>query len=170
MFELQLVGIEFAAQLAELQAETFKQAYGDVHSAEDISAYSLANYTVEAASNELASDQTVCCVGFKLFEPVGYYIVKHDDCPIAVGSKSSELKQIYILASEYGAGLGKMLYEHALETIRSAGSQWVWLCVSDINFRAQAFYKKLEFKKLGTGPVLEVGKERLLSSILAHKL
>jgi ribosomal protein S18 acetylase RimI-like enzyme len=84
--------------------------------------------------------------------------------------KSSELKQIYVLASEYGTGLGRSLYEHAIDTVRAAGSAWVWLNVSDINYRAQAFYSKLGFQKLGVGPVFQVGSERLASSLLARKV
>ena len=43
MIEIILVGTDHAAQLAGLQALTFKQAYSDVHSPEDIDAYCLAH-------------------------------------------------------------------------------------------------------------------------------
>lgn len=170
MFEIQTVGPEFAARLVKLWIETFKQAYDDVHSAEDIAAYCEVNFTLEAASAELSSDETICCVGSRGFDPTGFYIVKHHNCPIPLDSKSSELKQIYVLAAEYGTGLGRSLYDHALKNVRSVRGNWVWLSVSDINYRAQAFYKKLGFERLGAGPIFEVGSERLPSSILACKL
>lgn len=170
MFEINLMEPGQAAQLAELQALTFKQAYSDVHSPEDIEAYCLAHYTAKFAEIDLASQGTVCCVGLLDSEPSGYYMVKHQASPVALDLKSSELKQIYVLSSAYGSGLGRALYDHALAAIRSTGNQWVWLCVSDINHRAQAFYKKLGFALIGTGPVLEIGKDRLSSSILAHEL
>ena len=97
-------------------------------------------------------------------------MLKHQACPITIGSESSELKQIYVLRAAYGGGLGRILYEHALATIRSAGHLYAWLCVSDINYRALAFYDKQGFAKVGTGPVLEVGQEKLPSSIFALKL
>lgn len=164
------IGPDRAAQLADLQVLTFKQAYSEVHSSEDIEAYCLAHYTSEIAEAELSSEQAVCCVGLLDSEPSGYYLVKHQASPIDLGSKSSELKQIYVLSSTYGGGLGRALYDHALATIRSAGHLWVWLCVSDINYQAQAFYDKLGFAKVGTGPILEVGKDKLKSSVLALKL
>ncbi len=164
------IGPGRATQLAKLQVLTFKQAYFGIHSPEDIEAYCLANYTPEVAKAELASEQTVCCVGWLDSEPSGYYMVKHQGSPIDLGSTSSELKQIYVLSSAYGAGLGRALYDHALTTIRSAGHLRVRLCVSDINYGAQAFYDKLGFEKLGAGPVLEVGKDKLKSSVLALKL
>ena len=159
-----------AVQLAALQTRTFTEAYADVHSPEDIKTYCAAHYSPEAAAKELASEENVCCMGLLNSEPVGYYIVKHKACPITLGSESSELKQIYTLRSAYGVGLGQVLCEHALTAIRSAGRKLVWLCVSDSNYRAKAFYEKLRFKKIGTGPFLIVGRDELSSSILALKI
>ncbi len=164
--KIERIGADRATQLADLQTVTFKQAYSDVHSLEDIETYCRAHFTPEIAGIDLSSEETVCCVGLLDSEPSGYYMVKHQACPIAIGSESSELKQLYVLRSAYGGGLGRYLYEHALATIRSTGHLLAWLCVSDINYRAQAFYDKQGFAKLGTGPVLEVGKEKLASSIL----
>jgi ribosomal protein S18 acetylase RimI-like enzyme len=153
-----------------LQSVTFRQAYSDVHSAEDIEAYRRNNYTIEKAVAVLDSGDTACCVGLIDSEPSGYYIVKHQASSVAPELDSSELKQIYIINSAYGSGLGGALYDHALETIRSAGNRSVWLCVSDINHRAQSFYKKLGFKLAGIGPALEVGEEKLSSSILINEV
>jgi len=170
MIKIDRIGPDRAALLADLQTLTFKQAYSDVHSPEDMEAYCLTHYTSEIAETELSSQETVCCVGQLNAEPSGYYMVKHQACPITLDSESSELKQIYVLSSAYGGGLGRALYEHSLTTILAAGHRWVWLCVSDINYRAQAFYTTLGFTKVGTGPVLEVGKDKLPSSILALEL
>jgi len=170
MIEIYRIGPGRAALLAKLQSLTFKQAYSDVHSSEDIEAYCLAHYTSEIAEADLSSQETVCGVGQLNSEPCGYYMVKHQACPVTLGSESSELKQIYVLSSAYGCGLGRALYEHAIATIRSVGHRWVWLCVSDINCRAQAFYAKLGFARVATGPVLEVGKDKLQSSILVLEL
>jgi ribosomal protein S18 acetylase RimI-like enzyme len=164
------IGVNHAEQLAELQTLTFTQAYANVHSPEDIEAYCAAQYSAELAADDLISEETVYCVGLLDLEPSGYYVVKHHACPIDLGSDSSELKQIYVLSSVYGSGLGRALYEHSLATIRAAGQQWVWLCVSDINYRAQAFYEKRGFEKIGIGPILEVGKDKLPSSVLALEL
>ena len=163
------IGDDRAADLADLQALTFREAYSGVHSPENIEAYCQANFTAEMARADLSADGTVCCLGLLDSVPSGYYMVKNDPCPIPLESGSSELKQIYVLRDAYGGGLGGALFEHALSTIRTAGRSWVWLCVSDRNYRAQAFYRKLDFVKLGAGPVLEVGSEQLPSSILARK-
>lgn len=168
--DLHIVGVDQADRLAQLCIETFSQAYQDVHEPEDIRAYCDANFSIESAMAELSDPQSVCCFGLRRNNARGYYVVRHRNCPIPLQSKSSELKQIYVLAAEYGTGLGQTLYEHAIASIRAAGSQWVWLCVSDINCRARAFYKKLDFKRRGPGPALVVGSERLASTIMARRL
>ena len=170
MIEIELMRRNQAAQLSELQTLSFKQAYSDVHSPEDIEAYCLVHYTIEAAEIDLSSPNAVCCLGLLDSEPSGYYIVKHQACPIPLDVEASELKQIYVLESAYGKGLGPALYDHALEAIRSAGNQWVWLCVANTNHRARAFYRKLGFQLIGAGALLEVGQDRLSSSILAREL
>lgn len=170
MIKIDSINKEQASQLAELQVLTFKQAYSNVHSAENIAAYCNSHYTSEIAATDLSSVDTVCCIGHVDSQACGYYLVKHQACPIALDSSSSELKQIYVLSSAYSTGLGRALYDHALTTIRSKGHDWVWLCVSDLNYRAQAFYKKLGFDKVGAGPAIEVGKDTLQSSLLALKL
>ena len=68
------------------------------------------------------------------------------------------------------SGLGKTLFEVACDTVRSAGHQWMWLCVSDINERAKAFYKKHAFEPVGPGPVFEVGSDRLTSTVMALRM
>ena len=42
--------------------------------------------------------------------------------------------------------------------------------MQEVYYRAQAFYKKLKFEKVGIGPVLKVGKDNLSSSILVKDL
>ena len=168
-FTIERIGIERAHQLANLQIATFREAYSDVHSPENIGAYCKANYTTALAGADLAAGETLCCLGLVDSAALGYYLIKHVDCPIHLDSSSSELKQIYVLRSAYGRGLGRSLYEHAVAAVAAAGRKWIWLCVSDINYRAQAFYRKLGFAKLGAGPVLEVGSDRLESSILARE-
>ena len=170
MIEIRPIGTNHAEQLANLQAETFRQAYSDVHSSEDIETYCLVHYVTEVAAMDLSSKETACCIGLLDSRPSGYYMVKHRACPITLEDKSSELKQIYVLSSAYGRGLGQALFDHAIATVRSSGSAWVWLCVSDLNYRAQAFYRKLKFTKLGPGPMLDIGKDILTSSILAKDL
>jgi ribosomal protein S18 acetylase RimI-like enzyme len=115
---------------------------------------------------ELKNNEVFCKIAKLGDLAVGFYLLKTHACPVPLDGKSTELKQIYILSDHYGKGLGKMLYEDAINTIKQNGSSHVWLCVSDINHRAKAFYNKLAFRAVGTGPVFIVGSDRLTSTVM----
>ncbi|MEO1210671.1 MAG: GNAT family N-acetyltransferase [Cyanobacteria bacterium J06638_20] len=170
MYALRKVGVESADILVNLWAETFTQAYSDIHSLENIRAYCDQNYSAEDATTILSSDQFDCIIAYREEVPVGYYLLKYQPCPTQLDGASSELKQIYILASEYGTGLGRMLAEHAFDIARKADSQWIWLCVANFNYRAQKFYKKLNFEPVAPGPILVVGTNELSSTIMTLRI
>ena len=170
MFDIRRIGPESAEQLLHLWNTTFTQAYQDVHTSENIQAYCANNFTIETAMEVLSNEETVCWIAYQDDQPSGYYIVKHHQCPIELPRSASELKQIYILASQYGLGLGRALFEHASKEIKKSGSEGIWLCVSDINYRAQAFYKKLKFTSVGSGPIFDVGTDRLTSTVMMRQL
>lgn len=170
MIEIRPVDVGFSRDLVGLWKKTFEEAYAEDHSAENIRSYCAANYTVDAAQAALTDPKVVCNVAFKGRTPAGFYLVRHHECPVKLGGASSELKQIYILAGEYGSGVGRALMDDAMECVRNADRSWIWLSVSDLNRRAQAFYRKLDFEPLGTGPVFNVGSDRLTSTILAREV
>ncbi len=164
----ELIDAEDPAVLAALWVETFRQAYEGVHAVEDIEAYCEANFTLDAAKAALADQGTRCRLAVTNGEPAGLLVVRNAPCPSPVYGSSAELKQIYVLAQAYGSGLGLFLFEDAVSIFRDWERDWMWLCVSDRNHRAQAFYAKHAFARIGTGPTLEVGADHLPSSILAR--
>lgn len=168
MGKITRVGPEFASGLVDLWVSTFHQAYADVHGPENLQAYSSQSFTLQHASDELSDETSRCCVYFRDQTPLGYYLLKNIECPVALVGGSAELKQIYIDVSVYGAGVGQALLDHACAAVVAAGHRWLWLSVSNINDRAQSFYQKNGFAALGEGPVFQVGTELLPSTILAR--
>ena len=170
MLELQQAGMADVDELVRLWRETFIAAYADVHSSENLQAYGAEHYTPSVAANVLSDEQVVCMIARRQSESKGLYVLKHHPCPIALDGSASELKQLYILASEYGTGLGRTLFDHAAQAARDAAKKWLWLCVSDLNYRAQAFYKKVGMEPKGIGPILYVGTDRLSSTVMVCRL
>jgi len=167
MFTLKTIGEESSELLSRLCKETFVQAYKDDHTADDLESYCNDNYSVGAIKGSLCLNNTSTVVAFQESEPAGFYVIKHHQCPVELSGECTELKQIYVLSNYFGGGLGSNLFSNLIEVARTNGSSWVWLCVSDINYRAQAFYNKLGFDEVGKGPTLVVGSDRLSSSIFA---
>ena len=146
------------------------EAYKDQHSAENMETYCSQNYTTEKQEKVISDPNYDVSFADKSGSEVGALVIHHHSCPLKPNLNSSELKQLYLLSSEYGTGLAKLLMEHSFELVKNQGNKWVWLCVSDLNYRAQRFYQKMNFEKIGEGPVLEVGTETLPSSIMLRRL
>jgi GNAT superfamily N-acetyltransferase len=168
--ELRHVRSSDADELARLLSTTFEAAYKDVHSPENIHAYCESNYSVDEVRATLQDASVVCKAAYRNDKAVGFFLIKHHNCPIPVNGVSSELKQIYVLSCEYGKGTGKLLFDEAIRCTKNANSLWVWLIVSDYNQRAQSFYRKWQFELLGAGPELIVGTDRLSSTVMALKV
>jgi diamine N-acetyltransferase len=63
---------------------------------------------------------------------------------------TAELSKIYVLPDAHGAGVSRLLMAASLEAARAAGAQGVWLGVNQLNARAQRFYAKSGFTRVGT--------------------
>ena len=167
---LRKVGPEFAADLDHLWARTFTEAYADEHAPEDIDAYGAQHFTEASAAAVLSNPNARCVTAIRNDKPVGFNLIHHTDAPHPLDGPASELKQIYVIADEFGAGTGHLLLDDAMAAIKAAGRDWVWLLVSDKNLRALAFYAKYDFTRIGTGETIYVGRDTLPSSILARRI
>lgn len=159
-----------AQTLTYLWAATFRDAYADVHSAANLSAYCDNNFVLSAATATLADENTICKIAGQIEAPKGFYVLTRKTCPIGPKRPACELKQIYLLAPAYGTGLGKVLFEDAISEAGKMGAKQLWLSVSNENMRAQRFYEKLGFEHAGPGSEFHVGTDILTSSILTLQL
>jgi diamine N-acetyltransferase len=87
---------------------------------------------------------------------VGYAMVVmeeplDDDVRAAIDHRpTAELSKIYVLPDAHGAGVSRLLMAASLEAARAAGAQGAWLGVNQLNVRAQKFYAKSGFTRVGT--------------------
>ena len=58
-----------------------------------------------------------------------------------------EIQRLYVLQKFQGFGLGKQLFEFALELATKNSFFWAWLGVWEHNTKAQAFYNRYGFEK-----------------------
>lgn len=63
---------------------------------------------------------------------------------------TSELSKIYVLPGRHGGGVARALMDASLDAARERGSQGAWLGVNQLNERAQRFYGKSGFTRVGT--------------------
>lgn len=170
MIEIRQVDVSSATELSELCKTSFFDAYKDVHSTEDISAYCEKNYSIPKIIANLSDPDVTYKMSYREGLAVGFLMLQNQVCPVKLDGNVVELKQIYVRASEFGTGLGEQLLTEVLRHARHYNKKWIWLCVSDLNTRAQSFYLKHGFKPVGVAPVLEVGNDRLPASVMTFKI
>jgi GNAT superfamily N-acetyltransferase len=64
------------------------------------------------------------------------------------GGRVAWLEELYVVPSRRGAGLGKLLLDHALQTARSTGCLAVDLEVDADHARAEHLYERAGFRRL----------------------
>ena len=170
MYELKKADLESTNLLKQLMIDTFKQAYEDMHTKENIEEYCNKNFIDKSVEDILSSDLFTCTIAFNVDFPVGFLILKDEECPARIDGSSLELQQLYILKSEYKKGLGKQLFKNMIKISKSKSKQYIWLYVSDTNKRAVSFYNSIGFRKIGTGKDISVGTDNLTSSVMVYKI
>jgi ribosomal protein S18 acetylase RimI-like enzyme len=68
---------------------------------------------------------------------------------VVTGPTPLELKRVYIDTPWHGRGLAQTLMADVLRRATEYGAKTMWLSVWEHNFRAQAFYKKYGFSRVG---------------------
>lgn len=88
--------------------------------------------------------------------PSGYAMVvfgdpKDADAAAAVTARpTAELSKIYVLEGHHGQGIAPALMARSIDAARERGAKTIWLGVNQENQRANRFYEKQGFAKVGT--------------------
>lgn len=145
---IDLVKDEEVAILRDLAIQTFTETFGGHNTDEQLQEFFEQDYTVEVLGKELKSTENEVYFLRRDGEVVGYLKVNWgEDQTEQELEDSFEIQRIYILNAYQGHGLGKFLFEFALERAYASGKRWAWLGVWENNLKAQALYRKYGFEK-----------------------
>jgi len=99
---------------------------------------------------EIADEHTTFFIIFANGKAVGYAKLRTDSKVDGVsGENSIELQRIYTIERVYGTGIGEALLKHCLAIAKNRGFETLWLGVWEENRRAQKFYAKHGFRRVG---------------------
>ncbi len=139
-----------AEALARISRETFDAAFGDLYAEADLAAFVRDSYAVEKARRELADPE----IGVWLLEAdgraVGYVLAgpcKLDNPEVTASCK--EIHRLYLMPDYQSGGRGARLMEVAMRWLERDRPRRIWLGVFSGNPRAQRFYERLGFRKVG---------------------
>ena len=144
--------LDDAALLSEIGGTSFFDAFGadPRNRPEDVQAYVLAAFSVEAIRQELAHPDVICLVAEAGAAAIGYVKLQlgtRFSC--VTGQNPIEVSRLYTRKEWIGRGVGPALMQACLDEGRKRRHDVIWLGVWEFNFRAQRFYEKWGFHRVG---------------------
>ncbi|RPH68116.1 MAG: GNAT family N-acetyltransferase [Myxococcaceae bacterium] len=143
--------------LASLGGRLFEQAFAAENTPEDMRAYLAEHFTEAALQSVLRDPELHTLVLEDGATPVGWALLASGrSATRAAGGASTttggevEIRRFYVDGRLHGSEAAPALLASALARARSLGAGTVWLAVWENNRRAQAFYRKHGFRRVGT--------------------
>ncbi len=148
--------------IAEVAAATFAMACApDVppeavteHISQVLTTTRFAEYLADPAVALFVADADNLVVGYSMV------VLGEPEDPVArravAGRPAAELSKVYLLEVLHGTGVAARLAQAALDAAEAMGAGTVWLSVQEDNVRAQRFYTKVGFARVG-GQEFRVG-------------
>jgi diamine N-acetyltransferase len=145
-----------AVALSGVAAATFALACPPGMSPVSVQRFIDDNLTPARFEEYVADDGRAVLLAEEDGEVVGYAMLVHGD-PYDADARAvvrhlptTELSKIYVLPRAHGAGTAGKLLDAALDAARGVGAAGVWLGTNQANTRAQRFYEKSGFVRVGT--------------------
>lgn len=139
-----------AGLLSELGARTFSETFAADNTPEDLAAYIATSFNVARLTAELEDPASTFIIA-EVDGCAAGYAKLHDGEPEKdiEGAKPVELVRLYVSRDWLGRGIGEQLMRACVDEARQAGHETIWLGVWEQNGRAQAFYRKWNFRTVG---------------------
>ena len=139
-----------AELLADLAARTFSEAFAADNNPDDMAAYIAAAFSHAQLTAELADSASTFFVADVGGRAAGYAKLHVGAPPEGVrGPRPVELVRLYVSREWLGRGVGEALMRVCIGEARRAGRATMWLGVWEGNARAQAFYRRWNFRPVG---------------------
>ncbi|MGI5217429.1 GNAT family N-acetyltransferase [Nocardia sp. CA-290969] len=149
-------GLWDAEALSDVAAATFPLACPPGTEPDDIDVFLAEVLSGERFGEYLSDPARTVLKAVDEGEIVGYALL-HGGAPAdpAVAAAVAldpviEISKMYVLPGHHGTGVSSALMTAALQRARGAGYAGVWLGVNQQNLRAQRFYAKYGFERVGT--------------------
>lgn len=170
MIEIRSAFESDAETLAVLGSATFTETFAKDNRKEDIDLYVSSTFSPDKQLEEIRDPNRRIFIAWDGREPAGYlHLLKGQPDACVTGPKPIEILRLYANARWHGKGLGAALMERAIQTARNEDRETLWLGVWERNLRAQAFYAKYGFRKVGSH-IFRVGTDDQTDFILVRSV
>jgi ribosomal protein S18 acetylase RimI-like enzyme len=170
-FEIRKATLADAAALTEFGARTFFETFAAENSAADMSKHLASAWHPDLQRGEIADASLDTLLAWDSSGALaGFAQVRDKHAPPGVPTRAAiELKRFYVDKPWQGRGLARALMHAVEEHARARGGRELWLGVWERNERAQAFYRKCGFEKVGT-QIFVVGSDPQTDHVMLREL
>ena len=134
--------------LAKIAKQTFRETFAHDNTEEQLQEYFEEAYSLKTLLTELGNLESETYFIMHEEEIAGFLNVNWGNAQTERELENAfEIQRLYVLQTYQGFGLGKQLFEFALENAEKNGFSWAWLGVWEHNKKAQAFYNRYGFEK-----------------------
>ncbi len=164
--------VEDAETLAPLAVKIFNDTFADnpLNKPEDMQVYIAEFMSVAAFEQELTDKDSVFFIAEIGNEMIGYAKLQANLAEACVSDKNPiELQRLYVAHEFHGKGIAKNLMNECFAEATRKNYQTMWLGVWEFNFRAQKFYEKIGFYKVGKH-IFRLGSDAQTDLVMERKL
>ena len=127
---------------------SFCDTFEHLYRPQDLAAF-LAQFTTHAWTHEITDLRYAFRLAEDDGEAVGYVKLGPSSLPVQAPGPAIELRQLYVLSSHFGTGVGAALTDWAIAEARRRDAEELYLTVYTDNYRARRFYARYGFEELG---------------------
>jgi len=158
------------AALTEFGARTFRESFGKDNTAEDMEKHLSSAWRPDLQRGEILDPSIDTLIAESEGEIAGFAMVREKHSPPGVTvRKPVELWRFYVDKPWQGRGLARALMTAVEDSARARGGRELWLGVWERNERAQAFYRKCGFEKVGQ-QIFVVGSDPQTDHVMLRPL
>ena len=138
-----------AEALASFFKETFEEAYGHLYRVTDLTAF-LGGHSAGQWARELRDNRFAVRVAVENGRILGFAKIGPLKLPVIVTGSALELRQLYVHEQARGSGVAAHLIDWVVGQARARRVQNLFLSVYSESMRAQRFYARHGFAKVGS--------------------
>lgn len=170
-FQIRHANARDAAALAEFGARTFSETFGVDNTAEDMRLHLASAWSPPLQLAEIEDPRIDTLLAFSNEGALAAFAqLRADYAPSAVPTQRAfEIKRFYVDRPWHGSGLAREMMNEVEALARRRGARELWLGVWERNPRAQAFYRKCGFEKVGT-QIFVVGTDPQTDHVMLRRL
>ncbi|WP_017811256.1 MULTISPECIES: GNAT family N-acetyltransferase [Paenibacillus] len=162
--------IDDAQQLQQIGYETFDETFRDQNSPENMKAYLEKAFERNQVQQELSNMLSQFFFMYVEDHLAGYLKVNTGEAQSEpMGEDTLEIERIYVRSQFQKRGIGKYVFDKAIEIAMQSGKKQVWLGVWEKNQNAIMFYQKLGFVQTGAHSFY-MGDEEQIDLIMVRPL